>query len=165
MRSLSVVPVALIAIVFTAGSATAQGNPLEHGLRGPADQRRFYEMRVFNEVHDALSQWREDWEEGDVRGLLRRYTDDAVLYPAAGGEVTGQRGIGEWFAGREVEDVEYATLSFETSGDLATVVERITYRASDGAPSEETTLIVLRRGWNGDWKIVSQLARPVDAGS
>lgn len=156
--------VAVLLLVGAPALAAAQGSPTEFGAPGPAEKHRAYQHYTLGEVNTVLAQRAAAWRNGDVGEVLERYSEEAFLYPADGGEVQGESEIRRYLEDRIDRhlDLDATTLEFRTSGDLAYVVQHVTYRVegvSGGVRETETVAFVLRREWPHGWRIVSQVSR------
>lgn len=83
------------------------------------------------------------WEAQDIEGVLRAFTDNAVVFdPAPPGRFEGQTGIRNWAAGAfdafEEIAIDTEQVQVATEGPIGWVVARYTFR---GTPLQGETLV------------------------
>lgn len=159
------VVLSLLTLAATASSAHAQGNPRDFDKPGPRREREMYYAQVRMEINNVLVRWRDAWERDDAAKLAGLYAEAASYYPTTAGVAQTRPAIRNFFEGflRTVTGVTVQMTGFGTSGDLAWLTARVSYRLQGpSAPGREqvrTDMIVLRRRQSLDWEIETHMAQ------
>lgn len=138
------------------------------GYKGP-DARQLraeYRAEVVWQMNQLMADWAEAWGKDDVDALARLYTDEAVVFPAEGGEpIRGSEAIRAWIAGAVAGqgNAEAYLQDFEASGGMA--MAQSTYRirltgggSTRGEATGQMITILLLQG--NRWRIRSQIFLP-----
>ena len=159
---------AAVLVPLTALTGHAQAIPQP---RDDSDARMSqYRSEALREASAALEEWRNAWEQDDVRALMRMY-DRKALVQLPGAEET-QQGAAAVEAALKTQlptlgRIEFGLVDAEVSGNLLYIFQRFLLQpaatadsaAATGPAVTGTTAIVMMRE-RGGWKIRAQMFIP-----
>ena len=155
------------ALAFSVVAATrAQAQTPVPSLHG-VEERTAYRAEAMRDVNILLGQWREAWTSGDVRGMVRTYSRNAVLVlPGDTSRAQGNHAIEQVLSASmpHFGDVRFHMLDGEAGGDMLYLFQRFeidppapdSAGARTGPPLTGTATMVFQRGDSG-WRIRSQI--------
>lgn len=162
-------PVALAAAFAAAACvarpAAAQKDPLGLPSSTAAEMRQQFLEEARAQVTTLLARYDTAWQRRDVDRLAAFYDDEAVVYPAAAGMLTGRPAVRDYFARLlpSTSALSWRLMDFTASGDMATAIVQVSYQVGDEHRSQSLTftdVYILHRDPLARWSIVSQLSRP-----
>lgn len=157
--------VVISALAACARPAAAQRGMYGMGEPGAGESRSQFVSEARARVGALLADYESAWGSRDAAGVSRVYADNAVLYPAGGGMLTGRDAIRGYMVKTlpTVAPVSTRMMEFRASGDLAYATVQVTYETTEGGAAHRyvgTDALLLHHEWTGEWIIVSQLSRP-----
>jgi uncharacterized protein (TIGR02246 family) len=159
--------VLLSMLMFAAAAPAARAQYLPGGNReSPTSSLDSYLGTVRSEVEAIAARWAQAWEGGDIAALATLYARDAMLIDP-NDAVQGKRELRERLQ-RGLDRTSEVSLTFQdfrSSGDIAVLAGQMMYKVEQPGGGLLTQTgpfsLVLRRQWNGEWRIVSHVLPPV----
>lgn len=125
--------------------------------------RNEYLATTFTDIKLVMTDWTEHHRRGDLRRLLRLFTDDGFYSPVEGWYVQGREGLTDTLTVRlpQVRNYHTSLLDFTASGGLVYYMGRMSYRLEGPTPTDvRGTFVMVLYQQGRSWRIRSYVERP-----
>lgn len=123
-----------------------------------------YLSATYTDIKQILAEWSEHHQSGDVKKLVRMFTDDGLYSPVDGWYAQGRQALTDTLTNRlaAVKNYHASLIDFTASGGLAYYLGRMRYRVDGGAGTDVSGTFVMVFYLSGrTWRIRSYVERPV----